>query len=357
MSTEASSTEQQSFGRGRTLVLALGILTVVTFVFVTSLARIVLLVFAGILMAVFLDAASSWVSARSPLSRRAALAVVIIVMLALLALLGWFTAPALSAQWERLSGMLADSQRELQQELGNLNLWDRLVEQLGSISSGLFSGGGLVTEFTGIFSSTLGLLADIGIVVFVGFYLAVSPQVYVEGAVKLFPVPKRDKARRMFRLLGSTLRWWLLGRFASMAIVGVLSLIGLMVLGVPLALLLGTLAGILAFIPIIGPILAVIPAALIALATSPQQALYVVLLYGGIQFVENYFITPVIQERAVSLPPALTVVSQAVAAVFAGSLGVALAQPIAAIALVLVRKLYVEEMLHDVEAGAEASTG
>lgn len=132
-----------------------------------------------------------------------------------------------------------------------------------------------------------------------------------------------------------------------MAIVGVLSIIGLMLLGVPLAFILGLLAGLLAFIPLIGPTLALIPPMLIAFTNSPQQALYVFLLFMGIQFVESYFLTPVIQKRVTALPPVLLIGTQVLLSLFAGILGVMLAAPLAVTGMVWVKMLYVEDILHD----------
>jgi predicted PurR-regulated permease PerM len=103
----------------------------------------------------------------------------------------------------------------------------------------------------------------------------------------------------------------------------------------------------LAFIPIIGPILALIPPLLIALTLGSQQALYVFLLYIGIQFVETYLITPIIQQKAVALPPVILIMSQVTLALFLGFLGVAVAAPVAALLIVLIKMLYVGDVLGD----------
>lgn len=133
-----------------------------------------------------------------------------------------------------------------------------------------------------------------------------------------------------------------------MAIIGACTAVGLWALGVPLALTLALLAAALTFVPNFGPILAAVPAVLLGLLESPTKALYVVLLYVGVQTVESYVLTPLIQKRTVSAPPALTILAQVLLGVLVGGLGVVLATPLTAVALVLARELYVRDVL---EAG------
>ena len=124
-----------------------------------------------------------------------------------------------------------------------------------------------------------------------------------------------------------------------------LTTIGLWLLDVPLALVLGLIAALFTFIPNIGPILSAIPAVLFGLTVSPQQALYVGLLYGGIQVVESYLLTPLVQRKTIELPPALTLAAQVLLGVTFGGLGVALAAPLTAVTVVGTRMLYVEDAL------------
>src|SRR5690606_44568 len=121
----------------------------------------------------------------------------------------------------------------------------------------------------------------------------------------------------------------------SMTVVGVLTGAGLWLLGLPLAFILGALAALLAFIPNIGPVLAAVPAVLLALADGPTTVLWVIGIYVGVQAVESYLITPVVQQESVSLPPALTISFQLLMGVLYGILGLALATPLAALGLAL----------------------
>lgn len=131
-----------------------------------------------------------------------------------------------------------------------------------------------------------------------------------------------------------------------MILIGSLTTAGLWLLDVPLALTFGVLSALFTFIPNIGPPLAILPAILLALTLSPTRALYVLLLYLVIQTVESYLLTPLLQQRVVSLPPALTISAQILMAVLLGGLGLALATPLTAVSLVLVKMLYVEDVLN-----------
>ena len=144
------------------------------------------------------------------------------------------------------------------------------------------------------------------IVSVLGIYLAADPELYLRGVIRLVPVGKRAGARDLLETLGHTLRWWMVGQLISMTAVGLLSYIGLRLLGVPLALILAVVAFLLTFIPFIGPLLSAIPVVLVAFSQSPTMALYTLLLYTAIQMLEGYVLTPNVQRRSVSLPPALT---------------------------------------------------
>jgi predicted PurR-regulated permease PerM len=119
----------------------------------------------------------------------------------------------------------------------------------------------------------------------------------------------------------------------SMATVGIIVALGLWALGVPLAGTLGVIAALMTFIPNVGPILSVVPAALLAFAISPVKGLLTVLLFIFVHFLEGNIIRPLLERQIVRLPPALTLTMQLLLAVIAGPLGVALAAPLTAAAL------------------------
>ena len=332
----------------RTLVaIALGMAAIIVLYGLYMAFEVLLLIFAGVLLALFLDGASRSLEAHTPLSHNVSLGLVILTILILLVLFGSMVTPSLIRQTEQLRMSLSSSWEQIVNSLEQSGRGRQFLEQLREMPGNLAQGPNILTNITGIFSRTLNVLVNFAIFIFVGFFLALNPNKYREGLVQLLPVPQRKQGRELLSLLARTLRWWIIGRLASMTIVGVMTTLGLMLLDVPLAFILGFLASLLSFVPIVGPVLSVIPALLVAAGNSLQQVIYVLILYQSIQLLESYVVTPVIQERAVSLPPVVTIISQVLAGLVAGALGVALAQPLAAASIVLVKSLYVEGLLAD----------
>jgi predicted PurR-regulated permease PerM len=203
--------------------------------------------------------------------------------------------------------------------------------------------GGLMAPASWLFSTSLGLIARWVIILFVGLYLALDPQRYIHGILLLTPYQKRAKANDVLYSMAATLRRWTLARMLLMVGNAILTSIGLWLLDIPFALTLGIIAGLLNFIPNLGPIIAGIPAVLIGLLQSPSQALYVAMLYLSLQAADGYVFTPLVQQKAVNLPPALTITAQLLMGVLLGAWGLVLATPLLAASIVLIDKLYIEE--------------
>jgi predicted PurR-regulated permease PerM len=347
---EERSRNGRNADRSRSTRQTLETLTIVaaftlTFLFFWFAVRVLLLAFAGALLAILLFTLSEWVRKHSVLSHGLSLAVVLIGLMSILGAAIWLLAPELAGQVDELSARLPQSLAQLAHYLEQYSWGRGFVTQM-SRGTG-FLPRSVLAQATGVFSTTFNVLASVAIILFVGIYGAAEPGLYTEGFLRLVPVRKRKRVREILAQLAHTLRWWLIGRAVAMVLVGLLTSLGLWLLGVPLALTLGLLAAILTFIPYVGPILSVVPAALLALLQTPVLALYVVILYLVIQMTEGYLITPLVQERAVSLPPALTLLSQVIMAVLVGVLGLLLATPLAAAGMVLVKTLYVEDTLGD----------
>ena len=194
----------------------------------------------------------------------------------------------------------------------------------------------LLTQLLSVFSTTLGSIAGFIIFLIVGLYLAFDPPRYVKWILLMIPTKKIERVAEIMNQMGQSLRWWLLGKVFSMAFVGIFTIIGLSLLHVSLAFILGLLAALLTFIPYVGAILASIPAILIGFTHSPWQAIYVIILYLIIHIIDGYLMTPFIEQRTVSIPPAVTILAQVLMVILIGGFGLALATPLLVVGVALV---------------------
>ncbi|KYF82462.1 hypothetical protein BE11_48745 [Sorangium cellulosum] len=310
---------------------------------------VIALLFAGVLLAVFLRGIAGWLSRRAHLPGGWALAVTVVAIAALLGAGVWLIAPSLAAQVDELSQRLPEAARRVADHLERYAWGRKLVERL-SDAPGLPQARQALLGATRLLSTTLGALTGVIVVLFVGLFLAAEPAAYRRGLLRLVPIARRARAATVLDDMGHILRRWMLGKLCSMAAVGVLTWIGLSLLGIRLALALALLAATLTFVPYLGPALALLPAALLGLLQGTAMAGYVVALYLGIQLVESYLLTPLIQRSTVALPPGLILAMQALLGALTGGLGVVLATPILAALVVLVKRVYVEGVLGDATA-------
>ncbi|MBD1431356.1 AI-2E family transporter [Sphingobacterium sp. DN00404] len=236
---------------------------------------------------------------------------------------------------EQIPGLVGDAKKYMQQDETLKSVYQQVQssEMLQKVTPML----------SGFFNSTLGLFGDIYVVLFIGIFFTATPEIYKRGMVKLLPARARGEGRRIIDLIAGNLRSWLKGMLFSMFVVFVLTSIGLLSLGLDLWLILALIAGLLSFIPNFGPVIALIPAALVALSQSPTTALWVILLYGLVQLVESNFITPLVQQELIKTPPALIIISQVFVGIWLGAWGVILATPILVIMMVLTDELYIKK--------------
>lgn len=323
------------------LVISLVLMTGLLLAVIWYASDVLLLLFGGILVAVLLRAPTNWLSKKTALPENVALMLAICALIGTLILLVYLFAAPLTDQAAQLANTLpralAGMRRWLQE-----NNWARPLQPLMTELTRMKLDFQLVGRASGMISSTFEALIGMVVVVFIGIYLAAQPRLYQRGLMHLLPIRLRPRAWEVFDKIGSVLRWWLIGRLTTMMTVGLMAGLGLWWLQVPLAFTLGVLSGLLEFIPYVGPVLAAIPALLIAFNIDPMLASYVLLLYGVIQGTENYLLTPLVEQRAVALPPALVIFATLLLAALAGPLGVILASPLTAAGIVTVRLLYIE---------------
>ena len=339
--------DQTSFVRKVTLALTITSAFTAAFLVLAFAPSAVILTFAGVWFGAVLYHAAAGLARWTGLSENWALSVVI--ALVVIAALGFVVllGVQIAGQIDQLVQNLSEAVDRLRGQLDGYPQIQRFVERSASPEQAaqVVSGGKSGSSVTAILTTPFGLLINVLFIFFTGVYLAFSPAMYRDGFVALFPVRQRRKVRRVCSEAGEALWRWTLARLASMTLVGILSGIGLALLGVPMAATLGVTTALFVFVPNVGPVLATIPPLLLAFSQGPWTPLYVLLLYIGIELFESYVVTPIIHEKEDALPAAITIVAQLLFGILFGLLGVTFAMPIALVAMIFVQRFYVERGL------------
>jgi predicted PurR-regulated permease PerM len=306
---------------------------------------VVFLAFIGILVAILLRTPADWLSRKSGLREGLSLALVGALAAALLIGAAALFGRGIAAQSLQLTARIPEIIQSFRERLQQSEVGSRAIEV--AEASGAFSGS--ESEFIGrglgLIGSTFGAIANLIIVLFFGIFLAAQPALYINGALHLVVRKERARLRETLYEIGHVLRRWLVGQSLLAMAVSLIIGAGLLALGAPFALPLALLAGMMEFVPYIGPLVAAVPAVLVGFAEDPQLAGGIALLYLAVQLLESYVLAPLVQHRAVDLPPAMVIFAQVVMGVIAGGLGVAVATPLAAATLVAVNMLYVQDVL------------
>jgi predicted PurR-regulated permease PerM len=332
--------------------VGVAVAVVILLVLIWYAIDVVLLAFVGVLLAILLRAPADWLVERTGMREGWALAIVGLVLLALLAGLALLFGRGIAVQALQLVERIPEIVQAIRERLEQSELGARAVQV--AEAAGIFSGGEaqFLGRGLGLLGSTFGAVANVVIVVFFAIFLAAQPRLYVEGVLHLVPRKRRERVRAVLAEIGHVLRRWLVGQALLALVVGALTTLGLVLLGAPFAVALGLLAGLMEFVPYIGPFVAAIPAILVGFAEGPQLALWIALLFLIVQSLESYILSPLIQHRAVHLPPALVLFSQVLMGVIVGALGVAVATPLAAALMVAISMLYVQDVLGDKSRGS-----
>lgn len=335
------------FARRAVLVAGVALLAFAFATFTWTVSQGLLVIFAAILLAVMLNGMADILSRRTRLRRRWALAVTISVLGLLIIGVFMLGGTRMVAEAPQLQKGLNQSFSQITHQLQGIGInLKTLGLDKGNLSP-LASGATLFEHMNGYISTSIQLLTDLLVILIAGVYFAASPGLYIETAALLCPPARRQRLREVAQEVGHALWRWLLGRFASMLAVGILAMLGLTLLGVDLALLLGFIAGMLTFIPYLGTIISLVPAVLMGLLQSPMTAVYVLLLFLGAHFLEGYVLTPLIQERTVHLAPGWLIVAQLLGELAAGIFGIIIAAPVMVVVTIAVQMLYIEDVLGD----------
>ncbi|MEX2151774.1 MAG: AI-2E family transporter [Gemmatimonadaceae bacterium] len=207
---------------------------------------------------------------------------------------------------------------------------------------------GRVTRYVFPFlSHTVAVFAGLMLIIFMAIYIAADPDTYHRGLMHMFPHYMRDRAGDVLSSIATVLRRWLVTQMIAMAVIGTVTTIVLLILDVEAAFALGLIAGLMEFIPTIGPIISAVPAVAMGFLDSPEKALTVAAAYMGIQFLENHLLIPMLMKGGVDVPPVLTILGQALFTLLFGFLGLMVAVPLLAATMVAVKMLYVERVVGD----------
>ena len=319
------------------LLVAVGVLGLIWLAW--HLRVLLLLVFGAMLVSVILRLVARPINRHLRIHPALALALAVLLVIAVIGTIFWFFGSEIASQARLLGETLPNAWQNLQLRLEAAGWGEPFRRWLESARSGAVANLGRFALAAGNGVATT-ILVIVG-----GIYLAAQPGLYRDGLIKLVPARGRSLADQAVGDAGAALGLWLKGRLVSMAIVGVLTAAGLHLIGVPSWLALGLLSGLLEFIPFLGPFISAIPSVLLAFAASPQSAAWTIALYLAVQQIEGNLVEPMVQQRAVKIPPLILIFSLVAAGFLFGLGGVVLGAPLTVVIYVLVKRLYVREAL------------
>jgi len=318
-------------------VLVLGLLA-------WRLADVLLLAFGAILTAILLHALAGPLVRRLRLPRPAALAVAVAGLTAATAGTVWLFGQQIAVQLVALGELLPRAWSALQAPLSASPLGAYVLDDLQRLRH---ADGLVVQTASRLVQGSASVAAATVIVLFAGLYLAFHPATYLRGLLHLVPLRGRERTSEVLMACGEALNRWLLGQLASMLLIAVTVGLGLWWAGVPSPLALGVLAGLAQFVPVVGPMAATLPGLIVAAGQGPQTLTWAAAVYLGASQFEANVVTPLVLRQMVELPMAVTLFAVLAMGLLLGPLGVLFATPLAVVAYVVVRHVYVEDMLGD----------
>lgn len=322
-------------------IILFAALVAILFWAATKLIGLLVLAFGAIVVGVLLAGFASWIEGHSPLSGNYALAAAIVLILTILSVVGFVFGQQINQQFSSLAKSLPAILEGLKQNIESLPGGEQLTGSLQELSLG----GDILAQMSRAVRSIAAAITDLLLLLFGSIFIAANPGLYRRGLLKLIPPSHRSVADDALANTGQALRKWMLGQLVSMTVIGLLTGLGLWLLGIPSAAALGLIAGASEIVPFAGPVLAAVPILLVALAEGPQTALLALALILVVQQIEGNLIMPYVQKMAVSLPPALTVFGVVAGGLLFGPIGVLFAAPLLVVAFVMVKRLYVIEAL------------
>ena len=312
-------------------------------------AGTLLLIFAGLLFGVLLDAFTRGLEKVLPIARAWRLAIVCVLIMAAVTVLVIWGGSNLVSEADSLTKLIGEQLRSLRGELRSMGIAPTPAqgnEAPRTLTQLLFPDpGALFGTAYSAFNVASGVFGNIVLVVFIGLFTAVRPEMYRQSVLSLVPQQRRVRIGEILDEMAESLRYWLVGQLAAVILIALTTWGGLALIGMPGAFLLGLQAGIANFIPYLGPVIATIPIGLAAMAQGLPMVAWAIGVHAAIQTVEGYVLAPLIQKRAIDMPPVLTLAAVMIFGALFGAIGIALATPLVAAIRVAVLRLYVEDYL------------
>lgn len=301
--------------------------------------NVLLMVLAGALIATFFHGLGDMIQRKTKLSRRLAMIISVAGSFAIMGVLLWFMGTKIQQQVAELSNTLPHTLNTAKTKLASTPAGQKLLESISGNNSQK-----LMATAQSFFSTSFGVIGDMYIILFLGIFFTTNPSLYKNGILVLIPANRKEKGKHIINRVSLSLKGWLKGMMVSIVLVTILISTGLTIIGLPVAMVLGLITGILELVPNLGSLLAMIPGVLLALTISTNMAIVVALLYIASQTITANIVNPLIQKKMINLPPALTLISQLIMGAISGALGVILAVPLLAIVIILIDELYVQKI-------------
>jgi predicted PurR-regulated permease PerM len=301
--------------------------------------NVLLMALAGALIAVYFHGLGDVIQKRTKLSRRWAMIISIAGSFIILGTLLWFMGTKIQVQVAELTNKLPATVNTVKAKMAQAPMGQKVLDYFSGDNSQKF-----FNTAQSFLNTGFGVLGDMYIILFLGIFFTSNPSLYKDGILLLVPEDKKELGKHVMDRISLSLKGWLKGMLLSMVLITILIIIGLSIVGVPIALALALITGILEIVPNFGPLIAMIPGVLLALTISTNTAIIVALLYIVSQTIVANIVTPLVQKKMINMPPALTLISQLVMGVVSGALGIILAVPLLAIVIILVDELYVKKI-------------
>jgi predicted PurR-regulated permease PerM len=302
--------------------------------------NVLLMVLAGALISTYFHGLGDLIQRKTKWKRKPAMYISVGGTFILLGLLLWFMGANIQTQVKELSDTLPHTVANFKTKLSETSLGQKVLDytQDGDNSQKL------IVTAQHFFSTSFGVMGNIYIIMFLSIFFTLNPSVYKDGIILLVPHDRKELARCIIDRISFSLKGWLKGMLLSIVLITIMLFTGLTIMGIPAALVLALFAGMLKIIPNFGSLAAMIPGVLLALTISLNSAIIVALIYIVSQTIVSNIVTPIIQNKMINLPPALTIISQVLMGTLSGVLGIILAVPLLSIVFILVDELYVKKI-------------